>query len=219
MPSRKAVWKRCRARRRPATADVAVALVLALAGGLAVSGCARIIDTATPHPAPPGSVPSSPIRWVICSASGPRTTRTATGSSPWCQIPAPVRPGRRMRRSSSTIIEPPTVATGWPPRLSRCTSRRSLRCTPLISTPGRRSPAPAARWRRAAPPFTVTDMKGREYHFSMGVAGRGFAAFGDLVVPRRRLGMRQRLRRGPQRRDRDHHVRIGRRLRRERLGP
>src|SRR5689334_16843844 len=48
MPSRKAVWKRYRAHRRPATVSCVVAVALTAA----LTGCTRVIDSAVPHSAP-----------------------------------------------------------------------------------------------------------------------------------------------------------------------
>ena len=69
-------------------------------------------------------------------------------------------------------------------------------------------------------PFTVTDMKGRSYDFTLLPAVTSpFPRHPSVVLQGRRLGLRQRIRRRTQRRDRDLDVRTGRGLPRRRPGP
>ena len=62
-------------------------------------------------------------------------------------------------------------------------------------------------------PFTVTDMKGRSYDFTLlPPVTSGFTQHPAVVLQGQRLGLRQHVRRRPQCGDRDFDVRTGRRL-------
>ena len=67
-------------------------------------------------------------------------------------------------------------------------------------------------------PFTVTDMNGRSYDFTADATGDvPFTRHPAVVLQCRRLGLRQCIRRRPQRGDRDLDVRTRRGLPRRRL--
>lgn len=171
MPSRKAVWKRCRAHRRPVTADVAVAFVLA--GSLALSGCARIIDTATPHPAPR-------VGPILANQVGDLLSKQAQNDKDGNRFVTVVPDscaGAAREKDAPFIVDHHPEATdgghwaaaeGRPVYVEEIVAVYAADFDARSAITGARSALEGCRT-----PFTVTDMKGREYHFSMGVAGQG----------------------------------------------
>ncbi|WP_235632710.1 sensor domain-containing protein [Mycolicibacterium fluoranthenivorans] len=153
------------------TADVAVALVLA--GGLAVSGCARIIDTATPHPAPR-------VGPILANQVGDLLSKQAQDDKDGNRFVSVVPDscaGAAREKDAPFIVDHHPEATdgghwvaaeGRPVYVEEIVAVYAADFDARSAITGARSALEACRT-----PFTVTDMKGREYHFSMGVADQG----------------------------------------------
>jgi hypothetical protein len=166
MPSRKAVWKRCRARRRLATVSCVVAVGLTTA----LTGCTRVIDTAVPHSAPRvGPILASQVGDLLSKhAKDKDGNRFVTVEPESCA-------GVAREQDAPFIVDHHPAATdgghwvttdGHEVYVEEIVAVYASDFDPRAAVDSVRATLASCR----DTPFRVTDMKGRQYQFTMGPA-------------------------------------------------
>lgn len=170
MPSRKAAWRKCRARRRRVTAShlARAVAVLVCALAVALTGCTRVLDSAQSRSAPQvGPILAGQVADLLSkrAQSDKDGNRFVTVTPDTCAAVA-------QEKDAPLIAEHHPAATDgghWVTNDGRTAYVEEIVAVYPADFDAKSAVAGArATLEKCRTPFTVTDMKGREYHFAMG---------------------------------------------------